>query len=330
MIELRNLSKTYHTSGGDIEALRGINLTIEDGDIYGIIGLSGAGKSTLVRCINLLEKPTSGEVLLDGRDLMKLSKKELLLARRSIGMIFQDFNLLEQRTVLKNVCYPLEIAGVKKAEAVARAKEMLELVSLSEKENVYPSQLSGGQKQRVAIARALATRPRYLLCDEATSALDPNTTAQILELLEKINRELGVTIIVITHEMRVIDRICHKVAVIDHSVIAEQGQVSEVFVSPQSQIAKDLILQKNRQLPATFGGKRIRIVFDGTKTGKPIISDLVLACQAPVNIVFADTKEVGGITYGHMIVMLPDDEKQSEKITTWLEANHINFHEEGD
>lgn len=328
MIELRNLSKTYHTGSGDVEALRDINLTIADGEIFGIIGLSGAGKSTLVRCINLLEKPTAGEVLLDSRDLMKLSKKELLLARRTIGMIFQDFNLLEQRTVLKNVCYPLEIAGVGRAEAAARAKELLELVSLSEKADVYPSQLSGGQKQRVAIARALATNPRYLLCDEATSALDPNTTGQILELLDKINRELGVTIIVITHEMKVIDRICHRVAVIDRSRIAETGRVSEVFANPQSDIARELILDKNRQIPATFGGKRLRIVFDGTKSTKPVISDLILACQAPLNIVFADTNVVNGIVYGHMIVTLPDDEKQSDKILTWLQANNINYSEE--
>ena len=328
MIELRNLSKTYHTGSGDVEALRDINLTIADGEIFGIIGLSGAGKSTLVRCINLLEKPTAGEVLLDGRDLMKLSKKELLLARRTIGMIFQDFNLLEQRTVLKNVCYPLEIAGVGRAEAAARAKELLELVSLSEKADVYPSQLSGGQKQRVAIARALATNPRYLLCDEATSALDPNTTGQILELLDKINRELGVTIIVITHEMKVIDRICHRVAVIDRSRIAETGRVSEVFANPQSDIARELILDKNRQIPATFGGKRLRIVFDGTKSTKPVISDLILACQAPLNIVFADTNVVNGIVYGHMIVTLPDDEKQSDKILTWLQSNNINYSEE--
>ena len=329
MIELRNLSKTYHTGSGDVEALRDINLTIADGEIFGIIGLSGAGKSTLVRCINLLEKPTAGEVLLDGRDLMKLDKKDLLLARRTIGMIFQDFNLLEQRTVLKNVCYPLEIAGVGRADAAKRAKELLELVSLGEKANVYPSQLSGGQKQRVAIARALATNPRYLLCDEATSALDPNTTGQILELLDKINRELGVTIIVITHEMKVIDRICHRVAVIDHSRIAETGRVSEVFANPQSDIARELILDKNRQVPATFGSKRLRIVFDGTKSTKPVISDLILACQAPLNIVFADTNVVNGIVYGHMIVTLPDDEKQSDKITTWLQANNIKFSEEG-
>ena len=329
MIELRDLSKTYFTAAGPVEALRNIDLTISDGEIFGIIGLSGAGKSTLVRCINLLEKPTSGEVLLDGKDLMKLSKKELLLARRDIGMIFQGFNLLEQRTVLKNVCYPLEIAGVKKQEAIRRAMELLEIVGLAEKAQVYPAQLSGGQKQRVAIARALATRPRYLLCDEATSALDPNTTGQILDLLERINREMGVTIVVITHEMKVVDRICHRVAVIDQSRIAETGRVSEVFANPQSDIARDLILQKSRQVPDTFGGERLRIVFDGTTASKPVISDLILSCQAPLNIVFADTREVNGAIYGHMIVTLPDDTKQSEKITTWLTANHIEFSKEG-
>ena len=328
MIELRNLSKTYHTSSGDVNALQGINLTVADGEIFGIIGLSGAGKSTLVRCINLLEKPTSGEVLLDGRDLMKLSKQELLLARRSIGMIFQDFNLLEQRTVLRNICYPLEIAGVRKADAQARAKELLELVGLTEKAEVYPSQLSGGQKQRVAIARALATNPRYLLCDEATSALDPNTTAQILELLDRINRELGVTIVIITHEMKVIDRICHRVAVIDHSQIAETGRVSEVFANPQSDIARNLILSKERRTPETFNGRKLRIVFDGTNAAKPVISDLILACQVPVNIVFADTRVVNGVMYGHMIVSLPDDQKGNEKIIAWLHANQIQYTEE--
>ena len=227
MIEIKNLNKTFQTASGPIVALDDISLTILDGEIFGIIGLSGAGKSTLVRCINLLERPTSGQVLLDGKDLMKMPRKQLLETRRSIGMIFQGFNLLEQRNVLRNVTYPLEIAGIKKEAAVKRAMELLDMVGLADRAKAYPAQLSGGQKQRVAIARALATDPKYLLCDEATSALDPNTTQSILDLLKEINKKLGVTIVVITHEMRVIDEICDRVAVIDHSHIAESGSVSK-------------------------------------------------------------------------------------------------------
>jgi len=329
MIELKQLSKVYNPgSANPVVALQDISLTIADGEIFGIIGLSGAGKSTLVRCINLLEKPTSGSVLLDGRDLTKLTPKELLLARRSIGMIFQDFNLLEQRTVLRNVLYPLEIAHTPRQDALKRARELLQLVGLSEKESAYPSQLSGGQKQRVAIARALATKPRYLLCDEATSALDPNTTQSILDLLQQINRTLQVTIVVITHEMKVIDRICTKVAVIDQSRIAETGRVSDVFVNPQSQIARELILQKERQPGEIRQGRRIRIVFDGTTSYRPVISELVLACQAPVNIMLADTRDVGGVAYGHMVVELPADVRQQEKITAWLKTSGITYNEE--
>ena len=328
MIEIRHLDKTYHTSDQEIAALRDINLTIEDGEIFGIIGLSGAGKSTLVRCINLLERPTAGEVLLDGRNLVELPRKELLQIRQSIGMIFQGFNLLEQRTVLKNVCYPLEISGVKRKPAEARARELLELVGLADRAASYPAQLSGGQKQRVAIARALATKPKYLLCDEATSALDPNTTQSILELLKEINKTLGVTIVVITHEMRVIDQICDRVAVIDQSRIAEVGRVSDVFTSPQSDIARDLILPRNRSALETAGGRKIRVTFNGDRTNEPVISQLVLECQVPVNIFFADTKEYEGKIYGHMILELPKDERQAEKIPVWLTAHQINFREE--
>ena len=326
MIEIRNLNKTYQTLNGPIVALKDINLEIQDGEIFGIIGLSGAGKSTLVRCINLLERPTSGDVLLDGKNLMELPQKELLKVRQSIGMIFQGFNLLEQRNVIRNVCYPLEIAGVSKAEAKKRAAELLELVGLADRHKSYPSQLSGGQKQRVAIARALATRPKYLLCDEATSALDPNTTQSILSLLKEINRTLGVTIIVITHEMSVIDRICDRVAVLDKSQVAEIGKVSEVFTAPQSEIAKDLILPKAKS--STLGARRLRIVFDGEASDKPVISNLVLECQAPVNIQFADTRDIDGVAYGHMIIALPEDERLAAKILAWLHANNITYYEE--
>ncbi len=327
MIEIKNLCKTYNTATGEIIALDNINLTIQDGEIFGIIGLSGAGKSTLVRCINLLERPTSGQVILDGHNLTALPKKELLKLRQNIGMIFQNFNLLEQRNVLKNVLYPLEVAGVDKKEAKERALKLLDLVGLSDRLRSYPSQLSGGQKQRVAIARALATNPKYLLCDEATSALDPNTTRAILELLKEINEKMGVTIIVITHEMKVIDQICDKVAVIDHSRIAEEGVVSEVFTNPKSQIAKDLIIPKDRAVLDTKGGRKLRITFNN-ETSDPVISNMVLECQAPVNILFADTKDFEGRTYGHMIMELPSDPRQADKIMVWLKNSNLNWREE--
>ena len=328
MIELQNLSKIYSSPAGDVEALRDVSLRIEDGEIFGIIGLSGAGKSTLVRCINLLERPTAGKVLIDGRDLTALPRAELLQTRRMISMIFQGFNLLEQRSVLKNITFPLEISGVKRQDAKARAQELLRVVGLEDKADAYPVQLSGGQKQRVAIARALATQPRYLLCDEATSALDPNTTRSILELLRSINQELGVTIVVITHEMKVIDQICDRVAVIDQSRIAEVGKVSEVFTSPSSGIARELILPQGRAAIDTTGGKKIRLIFDSSVSQEPIISRMTLDCQAPVNIIFADTKEYDGVIFGHMILELPRDEHQADKILTWLKNSPVKWKEE--
>ena len=328
MIELKHLSKSYRTQEKEIVALEDINLTINDGEIFGIIGLSGAGKSTLVRCINLLEEPTDGQVIIDGKSVTELSRKELLKLRQSIGMIFQGFNLLAQRSVLNNVCYPLEIAGVGRKEAKARAMELLHMVGLADRANSYPSQLSGGQKQRVAIARALATSPKYLLCDEATSALDPNTTRSILELLREINNSLGVTIVVITHEMKVIDQICDRVAVIDHSRIAEEGKVSEVFTNPRSQIARDLIIPKERTVLDTTGGRRLRLTFEGDYSNAPVISEMVLECQAPVNILFADTKEFEGVIHGQMIIELPKDQHQADKIIVWLRNSQVKWREE--
>ena len=251
IIKIENLSKVF--TGGDgqpIVALKDIDLTVRQGDIFGIIGLSGAGKSTLVRCVNFLERPTTGRVIVDGKDLATLSNKELLKARQQMGMIFQGFNLLSQRTALGNVCYPLEIAGVPRAKARSRAEELLTLVGLDDRMQAYPSQLSGGQKQRVAIARALATDPQVLLCDEATSALDPTTTQSILDLLKEINRQMGVTVLVITHEMKVIQEICNRVAVIDQSHIVEMGDVQEVFDNPRSEIARRLIRPTAAALPA--------------------------------------------------------------------------------
>ncbi len=329
MIELKHLGKIYSSASGSVEALKDVNLTIADGEIFGIIGLSGAGKSTLVRCINLLERPTSGEVWVDGQNLTALSQKELLQVRRQIGMIFQGFNLLEQRTVLRNVCFPLEISGTPKAQAKSRAEELLKIVGLADKAQSYPSQLSGGQKQRVAIARALATNPRYLLCDEATSALDPNTTRSILELLREINKTLGVTIIVITHEMKVIDQICDRVAVIDKSCIAEEGKVAEVFTNPQSDIARELVLPQERPvLDATTGGRKLRLIFNGENTQNPVISEMILACRVPINVLFADTKSIEGAAYGHMILELPNDAHEAEKVISWLQHSGLTWKEE--
>lgn len=241
MIEIRNLTKTFHTPNGDFEALRNINLMIPDGEIFGIIGISGAGKSTLVRCMNLLEIPTSGQVLVDGKDITQLNSKELLALRRHTGMIFQKFNLLMQRSVIKNVMIPMEIANVPKARQKEKAIELLELVGLSDQRDKYPSQLSGGQQQRVSIARALANDPKVLLCDEPTSSLDPLTTSSILKLLKEINQKLNVTIVMITHQIEVVQKICRSVAVIDHSTIAEVGLTSEVFENPKATITKQLL-----------------------------------------------------------------------------------------
>ena len=327
MIELQNLSKIYESGGNRIEAIKNIDLTVEQGDIFGIIGLSGAGKSTLVRCINFLEPPTEGKVIFDGNDLGSLSHKELLRMRRSMSMIFQGFNLLAQRTVLKNVCYPLEIAKMSKKAAENQAARLLELVGISDKAGAYPSQLSGGQKQRVAIARALATEPKVLLCDEATSALDPNTTRSILELLKEINKSMGVTIIIITHEMKVIEQVCNKVAVIDQSIIMEQGYVKDVFMAPKSKIARQLILPQNGEI-SKADGQCIRIVFDGNSAFEPVISNLALECHAAVNILGADTKNIDGKAYGQMLVQLPQDEQSVTRIKSYLDLKGITYKEE--
>ena len=325
MIEIKNLTKTYRTAKGSITALKDIDITIEDGEIFGIIGLSGAGKSTLVRCINYLERPTSGQVIIDGKELGKLTNRELLKTRQNIGMVFQGFNLLAQRNVIKNICYPLEIAGVKKADALKRAEDLLELVGLTDKAKAYPSQLSGGQKQRVAIARALAAKTKYLLCDEATSALDPDTTRSVLELLKKINRTLGVTIVVITHEMKVIDSICDRVAVLDNSTVAEIGEVRAVFSNPRSDIAKKLIMPQG-ELPVTSeNGKKIRIIYNGNNSSESLLSNMILTCCTPVNILHADTKDIDGKAYGQILLQLPEDESSERKIKAYLDANDVTY-----
>lgn len=325
MIELRNLNKTFHTQDGALTALDDINLTVQDGEIFGIIGLSGAGKSTLVRCMNLLERPTHGEVLVDGQDLMKLSPAGLREVRRNIGMIFQSYNLLEQRTVLRNVLYPLELTHEDRRTARTRAMQLLELVGLADRASAYPAQLSGGQKQRVAIARALATNPHYLLCDEATSALDPTTTDSILALLQTINRTLGVTVVVITHEMAVVDRICHRVAVIDNSHIVEMGAVDAIFANPRSAIARELILPHVKVAATVRGGAHVRLAFNGESTYKPLVSALILETGVPVSILFADTRDIGGKTYGQILLELPGEDRLAQRVTAWLDANFPSY-----
>lgn len=308
LIQIKDLHKVFKIKGRDVIALEGINLTVKEGEIFGIIGLSGAGKSTLVRCINFLEKPTSGAVVFDGQDLNALSDKELRKARQQMGMIFQQFNLLMQRTALENVCFPLELAGVKKDEAVKRAQELLEIVGLSERANAYPVQLSGGQKQRVAIARALATNPKVLLCDEATSALDPQTTASILALLKKLSKEMGITVIIITHEMSVIEEVCSRVAIIANHRIAEVGSVQEIFTHPKTDATRQLVYREEED-PVTYRpgeGRFLRVVYNGSNALEPIIAKMILDLKIPVNIIHANLRTIEGDTYGDMVIQLPD------------------------
>ena len=328
IIRLEGLGKQFSTANGTVTALEDINLEIKSGEIFGIIGLSGAGKSTLVRCINYLEVPTSGKVIFQDKNLSAMSDKQKRLARQSMGMIFQQFNLLSQRNVLQNICFPMEIAGTGRAEARKRAEELLALVGLEDRAKAYPAQLSGGQKQRVAIARAMATNPRVLLCDEATSALDPNTTKSILQLLKRINREMGVTVIVITHEMAVIEAICDKVAIIDHSHIAEVGKVSDIFSGPKSEIGRQLILGEAGHTAVNFGKSgQIRIIFDGRESSEPIISNMVLACKVPVNIMHADTRDIEGKAMGQMLIQLPEDEADANRIRNYLKTTRVTFEE---
>jgi D-methionine transport system ATP-binding protein len=327
IIEIKGLTKIFDTKDKQVEALRNIDLSIDKGDIFGIIGMSGAGKSTLVRCINYLEKPTSGSIIVDGKDLSKLNEKELRNVRQSMGMIFQQFNLLMQRTAEENITFPLEIAGVKKKEAKDRAKELLEIVGLVDKAGAYPSQLSGGQKQRIAIARALATNPKVLLCDEATSALDPTTTRSILELLKDINRRLGITIVIITHEMTVIEQICSHVAIIDDSVIAEQGRVSEVFAHPKTLSAQRLVYPEGKKNEHFLGKRCCRIVFEGSSSFDPVISRMILECKAQVNILFADMKDIDGKAFGQLVLQLPQDDVASEQIIRYLKSQNLSVEE---
>jgi D-methionine transport system ATP-binding protein len=327
MIEVRGLSKTFVTKDAQVEALQDISLSIQAGDIYGIIGMSGAGKSTLVRCLNYLERPTAGTVEVEGEDLAGLSEKELRMKRRDIAMIFQHFNLLMQKNVMDNICFPLDIAGVPKKDARKRAEELLEIVGMSEKVKSYPSQLSGGQKQRVAIARALAANPKILLCDEATSALDPQTTQSILQLLRQINKEYGITIVIITHEMAVVREICSHVAIIDDGHLVEQGRVFDIFSHPKTAAAKELIVKGQGEAHRTLESHQkelmkgkccVRIVFSENSSFEPVIANMVLRFGQPINILKADTKNVEGIARGEMILSLPDDTETQQKMKDYL------------
>lgn len=327
IIQIQNVTKTFTGKDNQVDALRGINLEIQKGDIYGIIGMSGAGKSTLVRCLNFLEKPTTGTVLIENQDLSGLSERQLRKVRTEIAMIFQHFNLLMQRNVMDNVCFPMEIVGVGKAEARKRAMDLLKIVGLEDKAKSYPAQLSGGQKQRVAIARALANNPKILLCDEATSALDPTTTKSILRLLQDINRQYGITIVIITHEMSVVQEICSHVAIIDQGELAEHGRVEEVFSRPKSRAAKKLVFMVDPTTKEMQGKRCIRIVFKENSSFEPVIANMVLECKAPVNILLADTRDIGGVAHGEMVLQLPEEEAVANKMIHYLLERKLTVEE---
>ena len=323
MIEIKNLSKTFRTEGGEVEALKNVSLTVEDGDIYGIIGMSGAGKSTLVRTINMLEKPTEGTVVIDGVDMGALSDRELRAKRREITMIFQGFNLLMQRTCLDNVCFPLKLAGVTGAAAKERALALLDTVGLRDKAKAYPAQLSGGQQQRVAIARALATDPKVLLCDEATSALDPTTTASILDLIRSINERTGITVILITHQMSVVESVCRHVAILDGGVIAETGEVGEVFSHPKSAAAKRLVYPEGDAAvsSAVPGERTIRVVFNGSEaTSTPLIAHMAVEKGIEANISYASTRTIDGREFGSMLLGIRDGGAAVQQALEYLNA----------
>ena len=342
MIKLEHISKTFGDTGDGVHAVKDVSLEIGDGEIFGIIGFSGAGKSTLVRCINMLEIPTSGQVLFEGENLKQadgtscmrtVSPRELRQARKKISMIFQGFNLLMQRTCLKNVCFPMELSGVPKAQAEKKALELLDLVGLKEKASAYPAQLSGGQKQRVAIARALATDPKVLLCDEATSALDPTTTNSILALLKELNQKLGVTVVIITHQMSVIEEICTRVAILDGGEVAEEGRVEDIFAHPATDAARRLVYPGGvsaKQYPA--GTRAVRVSFNGGTVYDPLIASLAIECGVKVNILGADTRNIDGKAFGTMLLLLPDDPNEAAKALSYIRsqpnitAEEVEYH----
>ncbi len=343
IIEVKGLSKTFVTKDATVHALKNINFTVEQGDIYGIIGMSGAGKSTLVRCLNYLEVPTEGTVIVEGHDLSKLSGQELRDLRSSIGMIFQGFNLLMQSRVIDNVMFPLLLHKTSRADAKKKAEQLLETVGLSDKATSYPAQLSGGQRQRVAIARALAMDPKILLCDEATSALDPQTTQSILQLLKKINKETGITIVIITHQMSVVREICHNVAIVQSGEIVERGLVEDIFTHPKSRAARQLVIEgkdpdeyekeqesrrgSSQTVSILHESRKIRIVFGTQSSFEPVIANMILTVGVPVNILRASTQDVGGTARGDMILGLPADAAAQEKIISYLKERGLAVEE---
>lgn len=323
MIELKNISKSFETAEGRVEALKNVSLRIEDGDIYGIIGMSGAGKSTLVRCINMLERPTEGEIIINGENIGTLKEAELGKRRRKITMIFQGFNLLMQRTCLDNICFPLELSGIKKSEARKKAAELLKTVGLPDKGKAYPAQLSGGQQQRIAIARALATNPEILLCDEATSALDPKTTGAILDLIKDINKKLGITVIVITHQMSVVEKICTKVAILDGGELCETGEVSEVFTNPKSEAAKHLVFPDGAEsaIPGFASENVIRLVYNGAMVADtPLIAKMAMDEGIAANILAAQTKCIGDKVFGNMLLDIDGGAEELERAIKYLRS----------
>ncbi|NLN15445.1 MAG: methionine ABC transporter ATP-binding protein [Tissierellia bacterium] len=336
MIQLIDVSKSFNSDSHTVHAVKEVNLTIREGEIFGVIGYSGAGKSTLVRCINLLERPTKGKVLIDGVDLTKLREKDLRAYRQKIGMIFQQFNLLGSRTVFENVAFPLKYRGRKKSEIRERVLSLLELVGLEDKANAYPSQLSGGQKQRVAIARALATEPKILLCDEATSALDPQTTKSILRLLKDVNRKLGITIVIITHEMHVIKEICNRVAVMEGGRVVELGDVVSIFSKPKAQITKEFInstsnlskidelIKEKSQIVDLKAGERIwRLDFHGSETKEPIIVQLAKNFHIEPSIIFGNVEVISDTVLGSLIVLVKVDQEREQEVIKYLEEKQI-------
>ena len=318
MIKVDHLYKTFEAKDNVVDALVDVSFEVKKGEIFGIIGLSGAGKSTLIRCLNLLEKPNSGSVIVDGDNLQDLSERELRLKRRKIGMIFQSFNLLMQENVLNNVCFPMLITGTNKSDAKKKALEYLDIVGLKDKAKAYPAQLSGGQKQRVAIARVLAGNPEILLCDEATSALDPETTKSILNLIKSINVKYGITVVLITHEMSVIQEVCSRCVVLEEGKLMEENTVEELFTQPKTSAARRLIFNSSKQVKNMEGGRIIRIAFEESNTSEPVIANLILEFKTPVNILESNISDINGKAKGQMMIQLPDDDKLSKRMIEYL------------
>lgn len=336
MIELKNIQKVFDTTSGNVHAVNDVTLNIDKGDIYGVIGFSGAGKSTLIRCINLLERPTSGQVIVDGKDLLQLNTKELRESRKKIGMIFQHFNLMRSRTVHDNVAFPLKGSGLSKSEIKEKVKNLLELVELSDKENAYPSQLSGGQKQRVAIARALANDPHVLLCDEATSALDPQTTQSILALLKSLNERLNITIVLITHEMAVVKAICNKVAIMEHGKVVEKGTILDVFNNPQEQVTKnfintttsinkifDMIETKDPLVSLDSDEVLLRLIYSSGSAEEPLMANLVKSYDVSFNIIFGNVEVLDGNPLGNLVIKLKGEKKNIEAAINYTKEQGV-------